>query len=396
MSDQGEPAQRFSATGGDARDREPAENPTGPAPTANTAVGRPAWDATPPPVWESPAFDAAFDAAFGGTDSSASRSAAESGESEAAFDGMESGGGYSNYAGVDMSGPGTPAKAGVPSSGNWQMPDWMREEAPDGGFAVPDEPGSGGKGKIVLFAGVGVLVAALLAAGAVYALRSGGGKSPAQPTTRPKHAATSGATGGTKTEQKGSAAALPDAKLVKFPGTHSKAAGRINDTATGLSYPKLAAPWQVPTKKSGLVQPGWSAQQVLLTDRHAGQNGYGQLMTGALGTAEQGIYAGPGSEKAAAIAYAKSVEARFYSFNHKSRPLASQALDLPGSGGKGWLVSSQLTYHRAGVKATGEVVTVAVINTGKPVPAVLFMSIPDTHKKLYPDINFVIDSLKRA
>ncbi len=342
------------------------------------------------PVWESAAFDAAFEAAFEGTDAAKPKT-------DDVFDGVEDGGGYSNYAGVDMSGPDTPVKAGVPSSGNWQMPEWMREEAPDGGFVVPDEPG-GGRGRVGLLVGVGVLVAALIAAGAVYVMRSGGGKG--KSSTRPKGAATSAPsqTSPTKTQEQSSAAAPPDAKLARFPGTHTRAAGRITDALSGLSYPKLAAPWQVPAKKSGLAQSGWSSQQILVTEKHAGQIWYGQLMSGLLSSTEQGIYAGPGTEKAAAIAYEKSTESRLYDFAHKSKPLASQAIRVPGPGkaAKGWLVSTQLTYHRPGVKATGEILTVAIVNTGKSAPAVLFMSIPDTHKKLYPDINFVVDSLRRA
>jgi hypothetical protein len=343
-------------------------------------------------VWESAEFDAAFDAAFQGA--SATAPGGDGGGSDA-FDDFESGGGYSNYAGVDMSGPGGPVKAGVPSSGNWQMPDWMREEAPDGGFLVADGQ-RGGKGKVMLLAGVGVLVAALIAAGVVYVMQSGGGKSDVKPTGKPKGAASSGSGKSPKTQQQSSAAAPADAKLAKFPGAHTKVAGRINDTFTGLNYPKFATPWQVPSKKSGMAQLGWSAQQILVTEKHAGQIWYGQLMSGLLSPAEQDIYAGPGSEKAAAVAYEKSTEARLYSFTHKSKPLASQAIDLPGAGGKGWLVSTALTYHRDGIKATGEILTVAIIDTGKSTPAVLFMSVPDTHKKLYPDINLVVDSLKRA
>jgi hypothetical protein len=434
MSDQGESAQRFDASTGDVQEHEAAEGsqsgdlfrpptpratrlPWENAPTYDPAKSQPPASGQPisgasdgyglddvevpaaEPVWESAAFDAAFDAAFG-TDP-AERPAAPTAPapaSDEAFDGMESGGGYTNYAGVDMSGPDTPAKAGVPSSGNWQMPEWMREEAPDGGFVVPGESasGGGGKGKLVLVAGAGVLVAALIAAGAVFLLK-GNDKGDVSPSTPPKGP-------GTPTTQQSTApkpttssiAAPPNAKLPKFTGIHGKAAGRVNDTFTGLNYPRLAAPWQVPSKKSGLSQLGWSQQQILVTEKHGSQLWYGQLMSGLLSPAEQQLYGGPGTEKAAAIAYEKSVETRLYGFPHKSHALASQAVDLPGRGGKGWLVATNLTYHRQGIKATGEVLTVAIIDTGKSAPAVLLMSIPDTSKKLWPDINFVVDSLKRA
>jgi len=424
MSDQGESAQRFDASTArapweNAPIYDPAEYETPAAPPAQRPIsgasdgyGLDAPDTPGPapvqeqPVWESAAFDAAFDAAFGtDPDKAAEAPAAVSAQpvppAEESFDGMESGGGYDNYAGVDMSGPDTPAKAGVPSSGNWQMPDWMREEAADGGFVLPEEPGSGGggggKGKIGLFAGIGVVVAALIAAGAVFALK-GNGKGSVSPSASPKGAGTPSVQQSTTGPQptKSTPAGPPDAKLPKFVGVHGKVAGRISDSTAGLSYPRFGAPWQVPTKKSGLVQPGWSEQQILVTEKHGSQIWYGQLMSGLLSPAEQQMYAGPGTEKAAAIAYEKSVETRLYGFPHKSKPLASQALDLPGAGGKGWLVATNLTYHRTGIKATGEVLTVAIIDTGKSAPAVLLMSIPDTNKKLWPDIDFVVNSLKRV
>jgi len=40
------------------------------------------------------------------------------------------------------------------------------------------------------------------------------------------------------------------------------------------------------------------------------------------------------------------------------------------------------------------VVTVAVVDTGKSSPGVLFMSVPNTSRKLWPDINFVVRSLR--
>lgn len=319
----------------------------------------------------------------------------------AAFDGVDSGAGQSNYAGVDMSGPAGPVRAGVPSSGNWQMPDWMRPEAgeaPGGGFNLPEAETGGGKGKVVVFAVIGLVLVVALAAAAMFYLKSSG-----KPGAKPK--GTSGSSAQPSTSD--GAAAQPsasqpapqgmaDTPLQKFPGAHSKAAGRIDDTFAGLSYPKLGAPWQVPTKKSGLLQPGWSGQQIVVTEKHGNQIWYGQLMSGLLGPAEQDLYKGPGTEHETAVAYEQSLEARLYGFPHQSKPIASQALDLSGQGGKGWLVSSELSYHRNGIKATGEIVTVAIINTGKKAPAVLFMSVPNTEKKLMPDINFVVGSLKVA
>jgi hypothetical protein len=354
MSEQGESAQRWNAPSAGANDYEPADRSTGPAPLH-----------TEGDVFVAPAPRPSADSAN--------------------FDGFESGPGVGNYAGVDMSGPGTPPKAGIPSSGNWQMPDWMAQDS-EVGPTLDVDSREGGRSRTALFAGIGVLIIALLAAAAVFFLRSSGGKDlqPALPKSAPGPAQKKATT---------QAVALPAEKLLqKFPGTGSKVAGRIDDTFSGLSYPRFGQPWQVPGPKSNLLLLGWSGQQIMVTEHSGSQMWYGQLLSGVLGPAEQGIYGGPGSEMQAAVAYAQGIEARLYAFPHSSRPLASQALTL--SGGKGWLISSYLTYHRTGIKATGEVVTVAVVSTGRKTPAVLVMSVPNTHKKLWPDINQVVNSLK--
>ena len=81
-----------------------------------------------------------------------------------------------------------------------------------------------------------------------------------------------------------------------------------------------------------------------------------------------------------------------FTFRHKKRVLASQPLDIGGH--KGWLISDYVTYRRTDLKATGDVVTVAVVDTGRSAPGVLFMSVPNTNRKLWPDINFVVRSLR--
>jgi hypothetical protein len=121
---------------------------------------------------------------------------------------------------------------------------------------------------------------------------------------------------------------------------------------------------------------------------------YGQLMTGVLNPNLQSSYTGPESVPAVAVLAAKGIEAQYYAFPHKTVPLASQELNVDGR--KGWLVASYITYKRAGVRATGEVVATAVIDNGRPAPAVAFAAVPNTHKKLWPDINRFLGQLKIA
>ncbi|MCR3745976.1 hypothetical protein BS35_008576 [Actinomadura glauciflava] len=312
-------------------------------------------------------------------------------------EGDDDGGGDDKYVPAVPTGSGQPAKPGKPSSGNWQMPDWMADEsaadAKLGGSPKPERDvldGGGGRSRLVLFGGIGLLVVALLAAGGVYFMKSGDDE-PADTSD------TSGNADRRAAAEQSEAAPVdmpPDKRLATFPGKPSRMLGRVNDVHSGLSYPRLAAPWQVPTKKNKLGTPGWSGQQILLTERHAGRYWYGQLLTGTLIPTLQSSYQGPDSVKTVAGLAAKGYEAQYYAFPHKTAPLASQALNVDGH--KGWLVASYLTYKRSGVRATGEIVALAVVDTGRKAPAVVFASMPNTNRKQWRDVNQFLGQLKIA
>ncbi|RFS86510.1 hypothetical protein D0T12_08010 [Actinomadura spongiicola] len=315
------------------------------------------------------------------------------------FDGPDGddgdGGGDARYVPAVPTGAGTPAKPGKPSSGNWQMPEWMADEAAaDAKLGSSAEPrrdaldDGRGRSRVVLFGGVGLLLLALVAAGAAYFLK-GGDDEPAEETN--------GKAGRAAATEEPTAAPVdmpPDKRLKTFPGQPSKLLGRVDDAHSGLSYPRFAAPWKVPTKKNKLGTPGWSGQQILVTERNGGRLWYGQFLTGTLGPNLQSAYQGPDSVKNTAGLAAQGHEARYYAFPHRTVPLASQPLNVDGR--QGWMVASYLTYQRDGVRATGEVLATAVIDTGRRTPAVVFASMPNTHKKKYPDVNEFFRRLKIA
>ncbi|MFG2085780.1 MULTISPECIES: hypothetical protein [unclassified Spirillospora] len=306
---------------------------------------------------------------------------------------FDEGAGDERYTPAVPTGVGGPARPGKPSSGNWQMPDWMADEASAdaklGGSPKPARDvldDGGGRSRLLLFGGVGLLVIALVAAAAVYFLK-GGGDEPAE---------ANGNAGRTAAEQPEAPQVElpPDKRLTAFAGTPSRVLGRVADPHSGLAYPRLAAPWKVPTKQNKLGTAGWSGQQILVTERSAGQIWYGQLLTGTLHPSMQNAYQGPDSVKSVAALVAQGYEAQYYAFPHKTAPLASQPLTVDGR--PGWLIASYLTYQRDGVRATGEVVATAVVDTGRKTPAVVFASLPNTHKKMWPDVNTFFTGLKIA
>jgi hypothetical protein len=291
---------------------------------------------------------------------------------------------------VAPSGP--PPKPGKPSSGNLRLPDWMRDEngnptgPPDGGGMTHDEDGHSRR---PLYLGLGILVAGLIAVAGVYVLKGKGDSevsnaaAPTRTTKAPSQAPTEAVTN----------QPLPRKQLPRFKGVHTKAVGRAADPRAGLSYSRLAKPWAAPPKKSPMNELGFNVSQFAVTEKAGSRpTHWARLMSGELSGAAGDTYNGPGSERDATAEAAQVYEARMFNFQHKKRLLASEPLNLGGH--KGWLVSDYVTYHRPGTKATGDVVTVALIDTGKKAPGVLFMSVPNTDRKIWPDVNFIVRSLR--
>ncbi|MEV4255444.1 hypothetical protein AB0J52_20010 [Spirillospora sp. NPDC049652] len=315
--------------------------------------------------------------------------------------GADQHGGDGRYAAVaDPTAASATARPGRPSSGNWQMPGWMADEksadsmlggdGPDGHSGGFDEDsGKGRSSRVALFGGVGLLVVALIAAGGVYFMQKKK-DSPAASTTedRPNLPAA------TQKKHPPKVQLPPEKPLAKFAGKPGKVAGRASDEKSGLSYPRFAEPWQVATKKNKLAVTGWSGQQVLVTEKHGEQAGGGRLLTGTLAPALQSHYKGPESLRTVAALAANGFEKDYYGFQHDSAPLASQELSVGTH--KGWLVAEYYKYKRPGVRATGEVVVTAVVDTGHKAPAVVFASLPNTQRKLWPDLNLFVDGLKVA
>ena len=307
------------------------------------------------------------------------------------FDGGgDRGGGVDNYAPVEMPGANAPVRPGKPSSGNWRLPDWIDDEEQRAGEGRGGDSAGfeeEGRSRLGLYAGVGLLLIALVAAGGVFFLkRDGSGSDPAPADSGQSVPSPVGAPVDQQVE------VPPDKAMPRFPGTPTRRVGMVVDRTSGLAWPRFGPPWRLPTKQNRLAVKGWSGQQVVVTERRGNRIWYGQLLTGGLQPALVSHYTGPDSLKQVTALALDDLLKRYYGFPHTARPVASQALTVGGR--RGWMIGTRLSYRRPGVRATGELVAVAVIDTGRRTPALVFASVPNTHRKLYPDITAFLTGLR--
>ena len=59
-----------------------------------------------------------------------------------------------------------------------------------------------------------------------------------------------------------------------------------------------------------------------------------------------------------------------------------------------WVTKFRLHFHASGLKATDELVGLALIDVGRPEAAILYVSIPGTHRQYDHVVDEVLDSVR--
>ncbi|HEX5496874.1 MAG TPA: DUF2510 domain-containing protein [Mycobacteriales bacterium] len=170
---------------------------------------------------------------------------------------------------------------------------------------------------------------------------------------------------------------------------------RIVDPAAGLSYQRPQGAWQLWDPTDLLLFGLGTAGVFQVTQRSTPGGGVdrAEVVSGPLLPVV--TYTGPADLPEASTELAESLE-RVYYPRHARRALAARPLAVDGR--PGYLVRFDVTYDPSvrGYDATGAAVAVVVVDTGRPVPGVLYVSIPDTRRDLWPGIDQVVDSLHLA
>ncbi|WP_283137420.1 hypothetical protein [Rhizohabitans arisaemae] len=165
-------------------------------------------------------------------------------------------------------------------------------------------------------------------------------------------------------------------RLGALPGKATKAKGRITDRRTGISYAKLVSPW-------GTAPPSPFAHKRFLK---------GTLRDKAPAwIASAPMPLEPQKNLRLAAADIARWTLRFHPKGTTVSWRASQ--ELKAGKRKGWLLVFTAKYTVKG-KSRESVSAVGLVNVGKKRPAMIFMSIPDTHRRHWRDITTVISSLK--
>jgi hypothetical protein len=165
---------------------------------------------------------------------------------------------------------------------------------------------------------------------------------------------------------------------------------RIIDEVSGVSYPFLGDGWYE-----------WALWEQAETTATAGQYFTTQEVTPdgttfisqcSSGPLADGFgWAGASTLQTTLAAVADSVRLHYYPAPNERKVLRDEARTVDGHAAH--LYEFQLAWHVPGYDASGERAALLLIDVGRPAPALLYISIPNTHAELYGVIDQVLDSV---
>jgi hypothetical protein len=165
---------------------------------------------------------------------------------------------------------------------------------------------------------------------------------------------------------------------------------RIVDEAAGISYPFLGDGW-LQWDRSSQYETTETSGQYIVTQPEVpgGEEFIAQCTSGPL--APDYGYAGTGSLQSTVTAVADVVRGLHYPQPNERDVRRDEALTVDGA--PAWVYEFDLTWDVEGYDSTGERAALLLIDVGLPAPALLYLSIPNTHAELYGVIDRVLDDV---
>jgi hypothetical protein len=182
-----------------------------------------------------------------------------------------------------------------------------------------------------------------------------------------------------------SAQPRPPAGPTFAPGTV-----RIIDEDSGISYPYLGENWYEFDLGMQVEVTAMAGQYFVTQDvTPEGSTFIAQCTSGPL--SERLGWAGTPSLQSTTRNVADSVRSNYYPRPNERSVLREEPRTVDGHAA--YLYEFQLAWDAPGYDASGERAALLLVDVGRPAPALLYISIPNTHAELYGVIDRVIDAV---
>jgi len=177
------------------------------------------------------------------------------------------------------------------------------------------------------------------------------------------------------------------------PGpTFAPGTTRIIDPDSGLSYPWLGENW-LEWNLWGQYETTTVHGQYFVTQEDLPDSTDVFIAQVTSGPLVDGYgWAGPATLQSTTEQLGDSVRGNYYPAPNDREVRRDEARTVDGH--DAWLYEFDLTWHVAGYDSTGERAALLLVDVGRPAPALLYISIPNTHAELYGAIDTVLDDVQ--
>jgi hypothetical protein len=185
----------------------------------------------------------------------------------------------------------------------------------------------------------------------------------------------------------------PSAAPARPPNAVPPAAGpRTTDPEAGISYRRYPAPWQPwdTTWRAGTLEVPYKTGQHFVTERYSAGSYHASILSAAVPAADNDAVTL--DLECVGRQVAADVRAEYYPQPNTMEPLRDEMTRLGGR--PAWVSKFRLRFRSPGLTATDELSAVAVIDVGKPAAAVLYVSIPGTHRQFDYVVDDVLESVR--
>jgi hypothetical protein len=171
-----------------------------------------------------------------------------------------------------------------------------------------------------------------------------------------------------------------------------KPGARTIDQEAGISYAAYPAPWEpwTTTWRAGTLEVPYRTGQHFVTEIYSGGIYHASILSAAVPAADNDAVSL--NLDCVGRQVAADVRAEYYPQPNTMDAIKGETTMLGGR--PAWLSIFRLHFTAQGLRATEELSAVAVIDVGKPTAAVLYVSIPGTHKQLDWVIDDVLASVR--
>ena len=162
---------------------------------------------------------------------------------------------------------------------------------------------------------------------------------------------------------------------------------RTVDTEAGISYRAYGPPWEPWHElwRMGTLKVPYKIGQQIVTEVYAGGPYYASILSAAVPAADNDAVSL--NLECVGRQVAADVRASYYPQPNTMDPIRDEVTTLGGR--PAWVSEFRLHFNEPGLRAKDELSAVAVIDVGRPTAAVLYVSIPGTHRQY----DYVVDDV---